>query len=84
MAAKRTKTLPIWCMREGVPSSKRRVRVALPPHEPSWRSFMLALCEAMEMEDIEGLYTERYLGPAQPDRQIGSVQAVLSAGADAT
>ena len=82
--AKRTKTLPIWCMREGVPSSKRRVRVALPPHEPSWRSFMLALCEEMEMEDIEGLYTERYLGPAQPDLQIWRVQAVLSAGADAT
>ena len=57
MATRRPpRTLSIWCQREGVPSSKRRVKVALPPNAPSWRGFMLALCDAMEMEAIEGLY----------------------------
>lgn len=81
--ASKPRTLSIWCVREGVSSSKRRVHVALPPNAPSWRAFMLALCDTMEMEAIEGLYTELYLGPAEPDLQVWRVQTVLAGGADA-
>ena len=34
------------------------------------------------MEAIEGLYTELYLGPAEPDLQVWRVQTVLAGGAD--
>ena len=78
------RSMTIICMREGAPATRRAIELPLPPHELSWRSFLTMLASEMDMEEVEGIYTEKSMSNAEPDLQLWRMQSVLDGGPGAT
>ena len=78
------RSMTIVCMREGAPATRRAIELPLPPHALSWRTFLAVLAREMEMEEVEGIYTEKPMSAAEPDLQLWRMQSVLDGGPGAT